>query len=167
MTPHVAGCAEAVQHDDRWTMSADAYVDLGAVGFDLTRLHAGREGVDAVLMSDVVHRFTPPLKGTGPLSASRSGRPVAPVDLPGRCPGPGLLHEVDVVRDAAGPACADGDEDAFVEPRQLGGGGLDAHRGAERVLGGVDVLAGGQAREHVRVAVAYAVRLDVQQCPVV
>src|SRR4051794_24257807 len=75
MTPHVAGCAEAVQHDDRWTMSADAYVDLGAVGFDLTRLHTGREGVDAVLMSDVVHRFTPRFKGTGPLS--RGGR-VAP-----------------------------------------------------------------------------------------
>jgi hypothetical protein len=28
MTPHVARCAEAVQHDDRRTMPADAYVDL-------------------------------------------------------------------------------------------------------------------------------------------
>jgi hypothetical protein len=63
MTPHVARCAEAVQHDDRWTMPADAYVDLGAVGFDLTRLHTGREGVDAILMSVVGHRFTPGLKG--------------------------------------------------------------------------------------------------------
>src|SRR4051795_10885279 len=88
MAPHVARCAEAVQHDDRRAMSADAYVDLGAVGFDLTRLHTGREGVDAVLMSDVVHRFTPRFKGTGALSAWRSGCPVAPVDLPGRCPGP-------------------------------------------------------------------------------
>jgi hypothetical protein len=51
MTPHVPRCAEAVQHDDRWTMPADAYVDPGAVGFDLTRLHTGREGVDAILMS--------------------------------------------------------------------------------------------------------------------
>src|SRR3954468_13534633 len=31
-------------------MPPDAYVDLGAVGFDLTRLHTGREGVDAILM---------------------------------------------------------------------------------------------------------------------
>jgi hypothetical protein len=46
VTPHVAGCAEAVQHDDRWTVPADAYVDLGVVGLDLTRLHTGREGVD-------------------------------------------------------------------------------------------------------------------------
>ena len=57
MTPHVACCAEAVQHDDRWTMPADAYVDLGAVGSDLTRLHTGREGVDAILMPVVVHRL--------------------------------------------------------------------------------------------------------------
>src|SRR4051812_32968897 len=52
-----------------------------------------------------------------------------------------LLDEVDVVRDAAGLACAYGDEDAVVEPLQFGGGGLDADGGAERVLGGVDVLA--------------------------
>src|SRR5258708_6154195 len=57
MTPHVARCAEAMQHDDRWTMPADAYVDLGAVGLDLMRLHTGREGVDAILMSVVVHRL--------------------------------------------------------------------------------------------------------------
>src|SRR5258705_3448163 len=54
MASHAARCAEAVQHDARWTMPADAYVDLGAVGFDLTRLHARREGVDAILMSVVV-----------------------------------------------------------------------------------------------------------------
>ena len=40
-------------------------------------------------------------------------------------------------------------------------------RGAERVLGGVDVLAGGQAREHVWLAMAYTVRLDVEQRPAV
>src|SRR4051794_7577035 len=72
MTPHVARCAEAVEHDDGWTVPADAYVDLGAVGFDLTRLHAGREGVDSVLMSGVAHRFTPGLKGTW---LRRRGRP--------------------------------------------------------------------------------------------
>src|SRR4051812_6096491 len=36
-----------------------------------------------------------------------------------------LLDEVDVVGDAGGLACAYGDEDAVVEPRQFGGGGLD------------------------------------------
>jgi hypothetical protein len=43
-------------------MPADAYVDLGAVGFDLTRLHSGREGVNGIRLSVVVHRFTPGLK---------------------------------------------------------------------------------------------------------
>src|SRR3954470_19377434 len=74
-----------------------------------------------------------------------------------------LLDEVDVVRDAARLTCAHRDEDAVVEPRQLGVGGLDADRRAERVLGGVDVLAGGQAREHVWFAVANPVRLDVEE----
>lgn len=54
----------ALQHDDRWTLPADAYVDLGTIGFDLTRLHPLREGLDAIPMSVVVHRFTPGLKGT-------------------------------------------------------------------------------------------------------
>jgi hypothetical protein len=45
-------------------MPANAYVDLRAVGFDLTRLHTGREGVDAILMSVVVHRIALGLKGT-------------------------------------------------------------------------------------------------------
>jgi hypothetical protein len=58
MTPHVARRAEAVQHDDRRTITADAYVDLGAVGFDLVRLHAGGEGMDAIPTSVVVHRAT-------------------------------------------------------------------------------------------------------------
>jgi hypothetical protein len=67
MTPHVARCPEAVQQDDRWTMPADAYVDLGAVGLDLTRLHPGRERVDAILMSVVAHRITP-MCDLGPVS---------------------------------------------------------------------------------------------------
>jgi hypothetical protein len=50
LSSHVARCAEAVQHDDRWTVAADTHVDLGAVGSDL-------EGVDAVVMSVVVHRY--------------------------------------------------------------------------------------------------------------
>jgi hypothetical protein len=39
-------------------MTADPHMDLGAIGFDLTRLHTGRDGVDAILMSVVVHHFT-------------------------------------------------------------------------------------------------------------
>jgi hypothetical protein len=61
-------------------MPADAYVDLGAVGFDLTRLHTGREGVDAILMSVVVHRLTPGLKGTW-MSSPRGSDGAAAVPL--------------------------------------------------------------------------------------
>src|SRR3954469_1702953 len=96
MAPHVAGCAEAVQHEDRWTIPADAYVDLRAVGFDLTRLHTGREGVDAVLMSVVVHRFTPGLKGTWlPQACAVRGR-VAPGKVPSGHPGPACARLVTV-----------------------------------------------------------------------
>ena len=42
MTPHVARCAEAVQHDDRWTMTADPHMDGCTVGFDRPRLHHSR-----------------------------------------------------------------------------------------------------------------------------
>src|SRR3954468_13908535 len=82
-------------------------------------------------------------------------------------PGSRLLDEVDVVGDAAGLASPDGDEDAVVEPRQFGGGRLDGDRGAEGVLGGVDVLAGGEAGEHLWLAMAHTVGLDVEQRPAV
>jgi hypothetical protein len=42
--PHVARRAEAVQHDDRWTMTADPHMDGCTVGFDRPRLHHSREG---------------------------------------------------------------------------------------------------------------------------
>jgi hypothetical protein len=45
-------------------MPADTYVDRDAVGFDLMRLHRSREGMDTILMSFIVHRFTLNLKGT-------------------------------------------------------------------------------------------------------
>src|SRR4051794_25762425 len=90
-------------------------------------------------------------RGCGEVGVSRHGR----VALGGTLGGLRLLDQVDVVGDAAGPACADGDEDAVVEPRQFGGGGLDADRRAERVLGGVDVLARGQTGEHLWLAMAY------------
>src|SRR4051812_38789336 len=105
----------------------------------------------------------PGRRGRGDVGVSRHGR----VALAGRPGGLRLLDDVDIVGDAAGLACAYGDEDAVVEPRQFGGGGLDADRGSERVLGGVDVLAGGKAREHVWLAMAYTVRLDVEQRPAV
>jgi hypothetical protein len=41
------------------------------------------------------------------------------VGVAGNLGGLRLLDEVDVVRDAAGPVCNDGNEDAVVEPRQL------------------------------------------------
>jgi hypothetical protein len=46
-------------------MVADTHMDRDAVGFDLTRLHRGREGIDAILMSVVAHRFTPGLRENG------------------------------------------------------------------------------------------------------
>jgi hypothetical protein len=65
VAPHVARCAEAVQHDDRWTMTADPHMDGCTVGFDRPRLHHSREVMDAILMSVIVHRFTPNLKRNG------------------------------------------------------------------------------------------------------
>src|SRR4051794_9250335 len=67
-------------------------------------------------------------RGCGDVGVSRHGRGA----LLGKLGGLRLLDEVDVVRDAAGLACAYGDEDAVVEPRQFWGGGLDAERGAKR-----------------------------------
>jgi hypothetical protein len=64
MTPHVARCAEAVQHDHCRAMTADPHMDGCTVGFDLMRLHRSREGMDTIPMSVIVHRFTPNLKGT-------------------------------------------------------------------------------------------------------
>jgi hypothetical protein len=64
VTPHVARCAEAVQHNNCRTTPSDAYVDREAVGFDLMRLHRSRKGMDTILMSVIVHRSTPNLKGT-------------------------------------------------------------------------------------------------------
>src|SRR5882762_7643297 len=40
--PHVARCAEAVQHDHRRTMTADPHMDGCTVGFDRPRLHHSR-----------------------------------------------------------------------------------------------------------------------------
>jgi hypothetical protein len=54
VAPHVPRCAEAVQHNNRRTMPAHAYVDRDAVGFDLMRLHRSREGMDTILMSVIV-----------------------------------------------------------------------------------------------------------------
>jgi hypothetical protein len=39
-------------------MPSDAYVHRDAVDFDLMRLHRSREGMDTILMSFIVHRFT-------------------------------------------------------------------------------------------------------------
>jgi hypothetical protein len=56
MTPHVARCAEALQHDDRWTMTADPHMDGCTVGFDRPRLHHGREGINPIYVGIPAHR---------------------------------------------------------------------------------------------------------------
>src|SRR3954454_22339770 len=74
-----------------------------------------------------------------------------------------LGDQVDVVGDAGGSAPADADEDAVVEPGELRVGRLNRDRGAERVLGGIHVLAGREAGEHLRRAMAYTLGADVEQ----
>src|SRR4029453_5580328 len=66
------------------------------------------------------------------------------------------FDQVGLVDDGAGPATADADEDAFVEPLEPGRGGLDLGRGAEGVFARVDVLAAGETGEHVGAAVTHA-----------
>src|SRR5258708_30621156 len=56
MTPHVARCAEAVQHDDRWTMTANPDMDGCTVGFDPPRLHHSREGINPIYVGMLAHR---------------------------------------------------------------------------------------------------------------
>src|SRR4029450_212764 len=55
-----------------------------------------------------------------------------------------LSGEVGLVDDTAGLAAADADEDASVQPVEVGRRGLDSGRRAEGVFGGVDVLAAGE-----------------------
>src|SRR4029434_1996485 len=61
MTPHVARCAEAVQHNDRWTMTADPHMDGSTVGFDRPRLHHSREGINPIYVRMLAHLCTPGL----------------------------------------------------------------------------------------------------------
>src|ERR1700749_2842054 len=75
--------------------------------------------------------------------------------------------EVGVVGDAGGPAAGDADEDALVEPVEIGGGRLDPGRGPERVLAGIDVLSAREGREHLRAAVPAAARPDGEEIPAV
>ncbi len=56
MTPHVTRCPEAVQHDDRWTMTADPHMDGYTVGFDRPRLHHNREGINPIYVGMLAHR---------------------------------------------------------------------------------------------------------------
>src|SRR2546421_10688784 len=75
--------------------------------------------------------------------------------------------QVGLVDDGARLAAGDADEDAFVQPVEIGRGGFDLGRGAERVFARVDVLASAEAGEHFGAAVANAARLDVEQGAVV
>ena len=76
-----------------------------------------------------------------------------------------LIRPVGLVGDAGGLATPDADEDALVQPVEIGGGGLDLGPGAKRVLAGVDVLPTPKTREHLRAAVTDAERPDVEEVP--
>src|SRR3954463_251319 len=76
MTPHVARCTEAVQHDDRWTMAADPHMDGCTVGFDRPRLHHSREGINPIYVDMLAHLCIPGLllvgaSGVRPVSSRR------------------------------------------------------------------------------------------------
>ena len=68
MPPHVARCAEAMQHNDRWTVTADPHMDGCTVGFDRPRLHRSREGINPIYVVMFAHLYTPdllPVEGIG------------------------------------------------------------------------------------------------------
>src|SRR4051794_38930127 len=71
--------------------------------------------------------------------------------------------EVGLVDDSRGLTAADADEDALVQPAEVGAGGLDPGRRAEGVFAGVDVLTAAEAGEDVGAPVAHARRPDVEQ----
>jgi len=66
----------------------------------------------------------------------------------------GSCDEVGLVGHASGPSAADADEDAFVQPVEIGGGGLDLRRGTEGLPAGVDLLAAAETCEYVGGAVS-------------
>src|SRR5450432_1022106 len=55
MTPHVARCAEAVQHDHCLAMAADPHMDGCTVGFDRPRPHHSREGINPIYVGMLAH----------------------------------------------------------------------------------------------------------------
>jgi hypothetical protein len=129
--------------------------ELGLFGVTIPEEYGGM-GLDLTTYAMIVEELS-----RAWISISGASR-IAPPPLSG---GSRLLDQVDVVRDAVWLPSAYGDEHTVVEPRQFGVRGLDAHCGPERVFGGVDVLPSRQACEHVWIAVAYTVRLDVEQRP--
>jgi hypothetical protein len=64
--------------------------------------------------------------------------------------------EVGLVDHAGGLAAGGADEDALVQPVEIGGCRLDPGRGAKRLLAGVDILTSPEARKHLRAAVTDA-----------
>src|SRR6266852_353093 len=76
MTPHVARCAEAVQHDHCRAMTADPHMDGCTVGFDRPRLHHSREGINPIYAGMLAHLCTPGLLLVGGIGGSlRGGEP--------------------------------------------------------------------------------------------
>src|SRR3954451_19679405 len=75
--------------------------------------------------------------------------------------------EVSLVDDTSRLAAADTDEDALVQPVEVGGRGLDLGGGAEGVFARVDVVAASEACKYLGAAVAHASCLHVEQGAVV
>src|SRR5437879_869530 len=76
---------------------------------------------------------------------------------------PDSSDEVGFVDHATGLTAADADEDALVDPVELGCRGFDLGRGPEGVFAGVDVLAAPETGEDLGAAVANPTRLHVEQ----
>jgi hypothetical protein len=76
---------------------------------------------------------------------------------------PDLGDEVGLIDHTCGLAAGDADEDALVEPVELGSGGLDSGCGAEGVLAGVDLLTTPEPSQDLGAAMSDAPRLDVEQ----
>src|SRR5947209_4116317 len=96
-----------------------------------------------------------PIRAAGSDPCSRSGSAPGSPGAPVRPPrAPGSCDEVGLVGHACGPSAADTDEDALVQPIEVGGGGLDPRRGTEGIQAGVDLLAAAETCEYVGGAVS-------------
>jgi hypothetical protein len=118
---------------------------------------AGQEVIGPAVL-EVVACHLPTLRERRAGSASKCSYPerdligwVLPFGVP-ECRG--SCDEVGLVGHASGPSAAHTDEYAFVQPIEVGGGGLDPRRGTEGIQAGVDLLAAAETCEYVGGAVS-------------